>query len=141
VDVRLPALDGHIHMLGLGGSPRLQFSDPEKSKLAARRIHERMRFEDVPPNYYDMYLKIARNGNDPDLARRIVSAWEKKAPKALDPKRWRARAEFQAGAYGAALRAASEVLRKEPGDKEMQKLAADARQRLEELLRPAPAAP
>ncbi len=62
---------------------------------------------------------IAWQAGDTDLSRGILSDWRVRAADDIELLRMQARVEHSSGAYGSAILAADEVIRREPGDAEM----------------------
>jgi serine/threonine protein kinase/tetratricopeptide (TPR) repeat protein len=69
---------------------------------------------------------VALQMDDLDLARRLVSEWQRQAPGDLIALRRRAAVELKGGAYGRALEAADAVLKALPGDPQALRLRGQA---------------
>jgi hypothetical protein len=83
-------------------------------------------------------VALARLAGEYSLARQLLDDWEKDA--LADEQSvllsQRAAVEFRAGAYGPAIKAADEYLKRHPNDRALTKLREDAIGRLREQARP-----
>jgi aminoglycoside phosphotransferase (APT) family kinase protein len=140
--VRANALYGLIMSQAALGSRNNPRSDPKKRRLAVENIRTRLAMGPLRPEQYGYFSHMATVGEDYDLARYIVTDWERREPKSLDPVRARMRVENRAGAYAAAIQAARELLKRQPKDAEAKKClkeASDGLRRQVETLGVAPA--
>jgi tetratricopeptide (TPR) repeat protein len=120
------AIRGHIY----DRSP-----DPELLGRALQTTRELLALGEVRPDQAMLLVQIAYHRGEYDLARSVLAQWERKAPRDLDARRWRAKVELAAGAYGRAIEAADRVLAARPKDPVALQFRADAQARIRDQAR------
>ncbi len=70
----------------------------------------------------ELAVLLAKAAKEINLARLLLDDWQRQQPGNLAALRQRAEVEFEAEAYGPAVKAAEQVLRKEPGNARMRKI-------------------
>jgi tetratricopeptide (TPR) repeat protein len=90
----------------------------EMKARAVRHAWELVRRGEIPPGQADLLTQMAVAMREFDLARRIVTDWERQAPGRLRPLRRHLAIEMSAGAYGAAVQVADRILGQSPNDAE-----------------------
>ena len=142
-DVRTPALDQACTCAALIAAIRYRQTPPQKEdpgwKRATGYIRERMQVR--PLNKYVtqmgqivIFVKSARFAKEYDLARFLLSEWQRLGPGSAQMLELRARVEFDAGSYLAAYQAAGQYLKMHPKNRDLQKLRQECRKKISEVL-------
>jgi tetratricopeptide (TPR) repeat protein/predicted Ser/Thr protein kinase len=124
--IRRSALDGAILMEGWAGSPIREKPDLEMRQRAAEHLRERINLGPLGNEYLSASCKVALYADDLELARRVLSQWEKHTPTDVEYLKFRATTELKAGAYGQAITAAQRVLAAQPKDSATNQLLKEA---------------
>jgi tetratricopeptide (TPR) repeat protein len=103
---------------------RIQARDAEpgmQQELLQRALQNARKLVELGPLYPSHAMELSQlavNMNELDLARRILTDWERQAPGDVNVQRRRMVVEYKGEAYGLALKAANKVLDRQPRDAE-----------------------
>jgi hypothetical protein len=88
--------------------------DPKARERFRATLREVSALGDPPASEASNLAMLAVKMGEHELARPLLSAWERQAPSDLEARSWRATLEFRTGAFARAVRAADQVLKQKP---------------------------
>jgi tetratricopeptide (TPR) repeat protein len=134
-DVRSPALYGAVGAQALLAVETGPKADPGTRGRCVQSLRALLALGDLPPVRARIVTMIAMRFEEWELARRVIVAWQRQAPEDLEARQWRAQLEFRTESYDQALRAANEVLRKDPKNAKAREIRDESARRLREQVK------
>jgi tetratricopeptide (TPR) repeat protein len=133
--VRRVALYHALATEGYLSRPNLPTPDLEMRRRSIVHLRQFLALGPVRASEAEMVVKVARYDRQWDLARLVLSEWERQAPDNFNALQQRALVELQAGDYGRAAAAARRMLVLKPGHAEARRYLQEAATKARELSR------